>query len=78
MGRMTWFFCLNYMKNIGEGGQMFSLLHEKQRAGWTNFQKTHKRTYPSIIHLRVLYTQSPLIRPTAKWPALEVLKILKI
>ena len=29
-----------YIKNSVEGGQIFRLLHEKQQAGWTNFQKT--------------------------------------
>ena len=43
-----------YMKNGGEGEQMLHLLHEKQSAGWTNFQKTHKRACSSIMHLRVL------------------------
>ena len=28
-----------YMKNNEDCGRIFSLLHEKQRVGWTNFQK---------------------------------------
>ena len=27
------------MKKSGEAGQIFRVLHEKQRAGWKNFQK---------------------------------------
>ena len=33
-------FFVYYMKNCEEGGQIFRLLHEKQWAGWTTFQKT--------------------------------------
>ena len=40
-----------YMKNSGEGGQIFRLLHEKQQAGWTNFQKSING------HARLLGTQ---------------------
>ena len=45
-------FLVYYMKNSGEGGQILRLLYEKQRAGWTNFQK-------SLIngHARLLGTQ---------------------
>ena len=39
MGRVGWFFSLLHEKQW-EGGQIFRLLYEKQRACWTNFQKS--------------------------------------
>jgi hypothetical protein len=34
-------FFAHYMKNSGEGGQIFRFLHENQPgAGWINFQKS--------------------------------------
>ena len=39
------------MKNSVEGGQIFRLLHEKQRTGGTNFQKSING------HARLLGTQ---------------------
>ena len=58
-------FLVYYMKNSGEGGQILRLLNEKQRAGWTNFQK-------SLIngHARLLGTQECLDASWVKGPFL--------
>ena len=44
-------FFVYYMENSGEGGQFFHSLHEKQQAGWPNFQKSING------HARLLGTQ---------------------